>query len=165
MATERIRTSLGKSYFNEGTVRELKEEKFVLDKSRRFYLLDVIPMGAVRMTVSDKWKTNPNHADPRKRQRKAVQDYFAFKNKLQWECNILKFELGSQIEIVFFIPMPDSWSEKKKEKMNGTPHKQRPDCDNVIKAVQDTLLKEDGNVWSVNAKKYWAYNGSILVYC
>jgi len=165
MAAERIRTSIGKSYFNEGTVKELKEDKFVLDKSRRFYLLDVIPMGAVRMTVSDKWKTNPNHADPRKRQRKAVQSYFAFKNKLQWECSLLKFELGCEIEVVFFMPMPESWSGKKKEKMNGFPHKQRSDCDNLVKSLQDTLLKEDGNVWSVNAKKYWAYNGSILIYC
>ena len=121
-------------------------------------------MGAVRMTVSDKWKTNPNHIDPKKRQRKAVGQYFAFKNVLALQANLMKYSLGTILDIVFFIPMPDSWSNKKKEKMNGLPCKAKPDTDNLVKAVKDTLKKEDSDVWWEKAEKRWAYKGSIIIY-
>lgn len=121
-------------------------------------------MGAVRMTKSDQWKTNPNHPDPMKRQRKAVAQYFAFKNILTAQANLMKFELGKCLDAVYFIPMPDSWSEKKKERMNGMPHESRPDTDNITKAIKDTLRKEDGNIWWEKAEKRWAYKGSIIIF-
>ena len=46
-------------------------------------VFDIVPFPAPRMTKSDKWKTNPNHPDPLKRQRVPVTKYFAFKNKIQ----------------------------------------------------------------------------------
>ena len=39
----RIKNSLGHHYFNDGSAFVLRSEKYVLDKSRRFYLFDVIP--------------------------------------------------------------------------------------------------------------------------
>jgi Holliday junction resolvase RusA-like endonuclease len=116
------------------------------------------------MTKSDRWKINPNHIDPRKRQRPAVTRYFDFKNKVVKECNKVGYVMKNHIDVVFFLPMPDSWSTKKKELYNGKPHKSRPDIDNIVKGLMDAVKKEDGDVWSVKAEKRYAYKGSILIY-
>lgn len=160
----RIKNSFGQFYHNEGISLNIKEERYVLDTSRDFYLFDVIPTSAVRMTKSDTWKLNPNHIDPLKRQRKSVTKYFAFKNLIAYQASEMGFVLGDCVEVVFLVPMPDSWSKKKKELMNRMPCKVRPDCDNYVKAVQDSLSKEDGNIWYINCKKVYSYNGSIIIF-
>ena len=66
--------------------------------------------------------------------------------------------------MVFHIPMPKSWSKKKKEKYNGTPHQQKPDKDNYEKAMQD-CMKEDSHIWkSRGCEKRWAITGKIEIY-
>ena len=161
----RIKSSLGRSHYNKGGRLELNREAFAtLDHTREYYVFDIIPMGAVRMTQSDRWKTNPDHPDPKKRARKAVAAYFAFKTALVLQANLLKFTLEDYLDAIYFIPMPDSWSEKKKKAMLGMPCKSRPDTDNITKAVKDALLKEDSAVWWEKAEKRWAYKGSIILY-
>ena len=161
---ERKKDSLGVFHHNLGTRLEVKEEKYKVDYSREFYLFDVIPTPAPRMTQSDKWKTNPNHIDPDKRQRKAVTQYWQFKNELIAQSFKMNFNLKDTLDIVFFVPLPDSMSEKKKESLNGMPCKKKPDLDNYAKGFLDCLLNEDGNVWDIKAKKIYAYRGSILIY-
>jgi len=161
---ERKRSSFGTCHYNKGGKIEIKEDKFVLDHSREFYLFDIIPMGAVRMTISDKWKTNPNHVDPKKRQRKAVSQYFNFKNVLTLQAIQMGYKLEKWLDAVYFIPMPDSWSNKKKEKMNGMPHESKPDTDNITKAIKDALKKDDSDVWWEKAEKRWAFKGSIIIF-
>ena len=161
----RIKQSIGAHFKNGGSSIEVTEDTmYGLDKTRGFYLFDVVPMGAVRMSQSDRWKTNPNHLDPNKRQRKAVTEYWNFKNAIRTQAKAMDFELKTQIECVFMIPMPNSWSEKKKDKMNGMPCKVRPDIDNLCKIVIDSLKSEDGDVWSIKAEKRWAYKGSIIIF-
>jgi Holliday junction resolvase RusA-like endonuclease len=138
--------------------------EYEIDYTRKFYLFDVIPFGAVRMTQSDKWKTNPNHLDPRKRQREAVTKYFHFKDQIRQQAQEMKFNLSEILEIVFLVPMPFTWSEKKKVRSNKTPVKTRPDIDNYVKGFMDALENEDGFVWKIVAEKRYAFKGSILVY-
>ena len=161
---ERVKNSIGGHQHNKGVISEIVYSRFVIDTSRDYYLFDVIPMGAVRMTQSDRWKTNPNHTDPRKRQRKAVASYFAFKTILKLQANLMEYKMGDTLDAIYFIPMPDSWSAKKKDKSNGMPCHSKPDLDNITKAVKDCLLDEDSNVWWERAEKYWSYKGSILIY-
>ena len=156
--------SLGKCHFNNGMPTIVRETKFVMDKTRRFYVFDVVPMGAVRMSQSDKWKTNPNHPDPRKRKRESVVRYHNFKNRILDQAHLMNFELGQVFEAVYLMPMPNTWSIKKKREMVGLPNKVRPDTDNITKAIKDTLRKEDGDIWCEKAEKRWAYLGSILIY-
>lgn len=137
---------------------------YLLDTKRSHYLFDVIPMGAVRMTQSDRWKTNPNHLDPKKRQREVVRRYFKFKNDMFLQALAMKFELGDFLDAVYFIPMPQSWSEKKRKQMVGLPCKVKPDTDNITKAIKDALKVEDGDVWYEKAEKRWGFLGSILIY-
>lgn len=161
---KRIQNSFGKCHFNDGSCVVMEEGRYVLDHTRKYYIFDVVPMGAVRMTKSDTWKTNPNHVDPLKRQRPAVTKYFAFKTILNLQAKQLNYELGKHLDALYLIPMPDSWSKKKKEKMNGMPCESKPDTDNITKAIKDTLKKDDSCVWWEKAEKRWAYKGSIIIF-
>ena len=109
---------------------------------------DIVPMGAVRMNKADAWKKRP-----------AVLRYFAYKDHLR----ILKpvLEIGDPIR--FNMPMPPSWSLKKKQELFGKPHTQKPDIDNLIKAFWDALYEDDSHIWKVSAEKRWDYVGSIQV--
>lgn len=161
---ERKKESFGICHHNKGTKIVVNEGKYKVDHSREFYLFDVIPTPAPRMTQSDKWKTNPNHIDERKRQRKSVTQYWNFKNTLITQCEKMNFQLGKWFEVVYFLPMPDTWSEKKKDKMNGLPHETTPDTDNCTKSIKDSLRKNDSDIWWERAEKRWAYKGSVLIY-
>jgi Holliday junction resolvase RusA-like endonuclease len=160
----RVKSSLGTCHFNDGKPLEVDSTKYVLDHTRRYYIFDVIPMGAPRMTQSDRWKTNPNHIDPNKRQRTCVTNYFSFKNTLLYQAKEMGFTLEKTLDALYLIPMPNSWSEKKKERMNGLPCEVKPDTDNITKGIKDTFCKNDSNVWYEKAEKRWAYKGSIIIY-
>ena len=47
--------------------------------------------------------------------------------------------------------------------MNGDFHNQKPDIDNLIKAVLDALMAEDCRVHTVFARKFWAEEGGIVI--
>lgn len=158
------KVSLGKTWFNSQPETPPPETKFEIDYNRKIYIFDVVPVGAVRMTQSDKWKTNPNHPEPKKRQRLEVTKYFKFKDSVREQAQKMNYKLGDTLEIIFCVPMPQSWSEKKKERMNKLPVKTRPDADNYVKAFMDSLAKEDGNVWFIKAEKRHSFQGSIIVY-
>ena len=107
-----------------------------------------------RMTRRDKFLIPP---------RKCVASYWAFKNLLNFAANKRGFTLGESFYVNFEIGMPESWSEKKKKKMLGQPHKSRPDLDNFLKGICDCLLAEDSGVWKVTAEKVWAAKSRILI--
>jgi Holliday junction resolvase RusA-like endonuclease len=110
--------------------------------------IPLTPIAKPRMTRSDKWK-----------QRKRVMEYWAFKHALR----PYKIILPDIYKITFFMPMPASWSEKKKRMMEGLPHRVRPDKDNMEKAILDALHIEDAHIWSGWAEKRWARTGSIKI--
>tara|TARA_R110000737_G_C14489855_1_gene470036 strand:+ start:127 stop:345 length:219 start_codon:yes stop_codon:yes gene_type:complete len=63
--------------------------------------------------------------------------------------------------MVFSFELPKSWSKKKKKQMEGQEHKQKPDLDNLIKAVKDTIfykhpVHNDCEVSRTNSGKFWA---------
>lgn len=109
--------------------------------------IPVAPVAKPRMTRSDKWKTRP-----------AVLKYRQFKDDLR--VNV-KGTLEPRFSVIFLVPMPVSWSEKKKAAMYRMPHQQRPDVDNYLKGLMDALCVEDSHVYDVRSQKYWDYNGSI----
>lgn len=80
------------------------------------------------------------------------------------EARLLKMEVKNGSSIVFILPMPKSWSEKKKEQMNNEPHLQRPDLDNLLKALLDALMKEDSVIWKLGMlEKRWGDIGLITI--
>ena len=117
--------------------------------------IDIDPMGKPRMTQRDTWKKRP-----------VVTRYYGFKDELNLKCNKAGVIMGDVLGISFVIPMPKSWSKKKKAEFNNMPHQQTPDLDNLIKAVKDCLCKEDSNIWKYSPPpfKVWGETGKIIFY-
>lgn len=86
--------------------------------------------------------------------------YRAFADELR-----LKYseDLPVNLKLVFHIQMPKSWSKKKRAELVGMPHQQKPDIDNLIKSVLDSLLSDDACVWRCTAEKRWAEEGAIEI--
>lgn len=108
----------------------------------------IVPCAKPRMTRSDKWK-----------KRDCVMRYRAFKD----ECKLRGLEIPEAADVTYVIPMPASWSQKKKDTMRGMPHQQRPDLDNFDKGVLDAVLAEDSHVWQLHSRKVWGDTGWIIV--
>ena len=58
--------------------------------------------------------------------------------------------------VTFFIPVSPSWTKKKKAANHFKLHKQTPDIDNLLKALQDALKKADASIAQYNGlAKRW----------
>lgn len=107
------------------------------------------PVPKPRQTRSDKWKQRPS-----------VISYRNFADQVR-DLSVDLPEGGSHI--VFVIPMARSWSKKKRAEMDGQPHQQRPDLDNLIKALADAVHSEDSHLWDYRASKIWGEQGEIRI--
>ena len=87
----------------------------------------------------------------------------------------LKFDWGLQIEsqfpkkkqlagallldVTFFMGIPPSWSDQKKQEMTEEPHIFKPDVSNMIKFVEDCcqgiVFKDDCQIAVINCKKVY----------
>jgi Holliday junction resolvase RusA-like endonuclease len=110
----------------------------------------ITPVAKPRMTRSDKWNERP-----------CVTAYRKFKDDLREAIG--DFVLGDALWIQFYLPMPKSWSKKKKDEMRGKPHKATPDLDNLEKGLLDALLLHDSQIWHMDASKFWADEGAIYI--
>jgi len=109
---------------------------------------DITPVAKPRMTQRDKWAKRP-----------AVSKYYLFKDL----CRLHSVALPDTHHVTFLVPMPQSWSKKKKAEMYLQPHRQRPDGDNFIKALWDAVLPEDSHIYDFRVTKKWAYQGGIKI--
>ncbi len=110
---------------------------------------NIVPMGKPRMTRSDTWKQRP-----------VVMRYWAFKD----ECREQELMIPeNDAHLIFVIPMPKSWSKKKRQQMNGHPHQSKPDIDNITKAVLDAVHKSDAHIWDIRTSKIWGEVGQIII--
>lgn len=112
--------------------------------------IEINPVSKPRMTQRDKWAKRP-----------CVVRYYSFKDELRraWGCK----EVPDQLNLIFYLPMPSSWSKKRRNQMLGKPHQSKPDIDNLIKSFLDCLLENDARIWDVKASKRWAERGAIEV--
>lgn len=90
--------------------------------------------------------------------------YRAFADELRWYARVNNYKPKDSLKADFFLPMPKSWSKKKREQKNLTPHDQKPDIDNMIKAFLDVLMEEDKLVAEVHCRKFWGETGRIIIY-
>lgn len=106
-------------------------------------------MAKPRMVRGDKWKKRPS-----------VMRYWAFKDEVRLKKVFLPV---CNYHITFIIPMAESWSDKKKIKMNGQPHQQKPDKDNLEKALMDAVHDDDAKIWDGRVTKIWGIVGQIKI--
>lgn len=120
------------------------------------FTIPVNPVGKPRQTRSDRWKQRP-----------CVLKYRAYADEVRLHCANLGYEPEDTLYISFYIPMPSSWSEKKKKSHNGQPHRSKPDLDNMVKAFLDAIFAnneaDDCIVHRITADKFWALEGRIEV--
>lgn len=106
------------------------------------------PVAKPRMTRADKWKKRPcvekyrAWADVCRRvvtgqpTRKLPEEYMGV--------------MGS-----FYLPMPSSYPSNKKKNLSGHLHYVRPDVDNLLKAVLDSLFDKDSRISFVLVRKFF----------
>lgn len=101
-------------------------------------------MGKPRMTRSDKWK-----------RRDCVMRYRAFKDELKLRTNGKIPDDPDRVSWVAYLPIPKSWPKKKKDSHRNTLHRQKPDRDNIDKAILDALWEDDSGIASGSLEKRW----------
>ena len=109
----------------------------------------ICPVAKPRMTRADKWRKRP-----------ATSKYWHFVDlcklyRVQFPC------FGSHV--TFVLPLPKSQSKKRNAAMCGKPHMNRPDLSNLIKALEDSIYKEDAVIYDLWATKVWGYTGKIII--
>ena len=123
-------------------------------------ILNIPPCSKPRMTQRDRWK-----------KRQCVLDFYAFRDPIKQEVKRINTLLIKEspldwdnLTVIFLVPMPKSWSKKKKALMVGKPMQQRPDLDNYIKGLFDATHEEDSSIWKVTASKIWTdCTGKIII--
>ena len=122
-------------------------------------IINITPQTHVRTTQNDRWYFRI----PRDKLRAAglkrlerIEKYNQYKIDLLALCKSKGFTIPEQgLSISFFIPVPQSWSKKKKKLYHGTLHQSTPDLDNLLKAVFDSLLVQDkaiGHLHSISKR-------------
>jgi len=112
-------------------------------------IYDITPTGKPRMTQRDRWHKRPTTAA-----------YWAYKAQVR----LLGVTLPeSGYHVTFVIPMPKSWSQKKRTQHDGQPHQQKPDKDNLEKALLDAIFDEDSRIWDGRVTKIWGEKGQIII--
>jgi Holliday junction resolvase RusA-like endonuclease len=115
----------------------------------------VNPIGKPRMTQRDKWLNPP---------RPEVLRYRLAKEAVCFFSQATNFQCTPVLDITFVVSMSESWSKKKKALHDGQPHQQKPDIDNLLKFLLDTLLPNgDEFVHEVKLRKVWGYEGKIII--
>ena len=112
--------------------------------------IKIIPVSKPRMTRVDTWKKRP-----------CVTRYWAYKDELNEKIKELDIKVQDELFLEFYMPMPKSWSKKKKLDLLNKPHQQKPDIDNLVKGVMDAIFKEDSHVHTIYAKKIWSNEASM----
>jgi Holliday junction resolvase RusA-like endonuclease len=71
------------------------------------------------------------------------------------------------VDIEFRIPIPQSYSKKKKAELEWTPQNKKPDLDNLVKAVLDALngvaFEDDSLISDINASKTYAEEPGVYI--
>jgi len=121
------------------------------------YILNMKPMPAPRMTQQDRWGKRP-----------VVIRYKAFRQELVFRAKKQGLvQLPAVMGFEFVFPMPPSWSKRKKDEYRGQIHQQRPDLDNLIKAVKDSMTYGSGDDSHMGtylfAQKKWGDVGRITL--
>lgn len=113
--------------------------------------IDIKAVPKPRQTRSDKWKERP-----------CVMAYRAFADELRYKFGPVPYG-ASSVTLSFFIKMPKTWGKKKQSAMFGTYHQQKPDADNLLKAVLDALLPEDKGIARIECEKLWDDKDGISI--
>lgn len=125
------------------------------------FLFSIVPMGAVRTT------RRQQHVDKRAIRYRDYKLIIA-NAALGQMRGMAKLTTALALKIVFIMPIPASWSKKKRWDALEKPHISTPDLDNLIKGCTDALNKvvwlDDKQIVSVDATKAYGFEPRIELY-
>lgn len=128
--------------------------------------IDIEPMGAVRMTRGKVNIIRSGRYDPNDKRIKSVLAYLQYKEEIGWtikpQAHKEPFTGAIEASMIFYMPIPESWSGAKKLAHAGDyiPHISKPDIDNLEKGLYDAIrgivFKDDSQIFKVRemAKYY-----------
>ncbi len=102
-----------------------------------------VPVAKPRQTRADVWKKRP-----------CVMRYRAWADHARASAGTLPDNPFS-VSWVAYLPIPKSWSKVAKKMAAGTHHQQKPDRDNLDKALLDSLFKSDCGIAHGVLEKLW----------
>ena len=102
-----------------------------------------------RMTKRDRWA-----------KRRCVVRYFQFCDELR--LHLTKTPVPLFIE--FRIGIKKSYRKSRRLALLSQPHTQKPDCDNLIKAIGDFCKQDDSHLHTICARKVWSEIEGIVIY-
>ena len=134
-------------------------------------VIPVDPMGTVRMTAGMVKRIKYGLYGPDDKKALNVIRYLTYKNLIstiaRQEYKDEPMKGPVEVNIIFHMPIPPSWSKKKQRDAPGQWHDVRPDRDNLEKGVCDALNKivwnDDGQVCAGRIEKYYSDNPRIEV--
>lgn len=105
------------------------------------------PIAKPRQTRSDKWKERP-----------CVVRYRAWADRAR-QCmfeatGTVSITVG-RLDVVAYFTMSKRLSAKDREAIRGFQHMTKPDADNILKAVADSLCRNDQMIHTMSIKKRW----------
>ena len=126
---------------------------------RKKYTLNITQQTNVRATQGDRIFFRI----PREKLRPAglsrllrLEKYNDYKSSLSALVKQQRFTIPEQnVHMIFYIPVPKTWKEYKKNEMHMKLHQQKPDIDNLVKAVFDSIFTEDKYIADFRATKRW----------
>jgi Holliday junction resolvase RusA-like endonuclease len=102
------------------------------------------PMGKPRMTQRDKWA-----------KRDVVLRYRDWADGARAAAPADLPARPLRVNWTAYLPMPASWSKKKRASHFGMLHRAKPDRDNIDKAVLDALWPDDSCISCGSIAKFW----------
>jgi len=132
-----------------------------MKESLKEYIIPMDPFPAPRMSRRDRFRPSPS-----------AQRFYGNRDEMRAHLSTLGIsELPPAMGFSFHIPVSKSWSNAKKELHIGGMHQMKPDLDNLIKAVLDSITygkgRDDAHLGSILfAQKVWATEGAgrIMLY-
>lgn len=118
------------------------------------YYLPINPCPAPRQSRRDRWIKRP-----------CVERYHAFRDRIAEQKIEQKIVLPESPWLWFLIPIPRSWSKRKRADLLYQAHALKPDVDNLLKAFLDGVFRDenDSHVWDLRVTKIWSQAGAIVV--
>lgn len=86
------------------------------------------------------------------------------------EVRLRKVQIPDEnAQIIYLLPMPISWTSRRRDEMRGYPHRgkkdkaRKNDVDNLEKGLLDAVFGDDSGVWDLRNTKIWWDTGGIFV--
>jgi len=109
----------------------------------------ITPCPAPRQVRKDIWDPSPS-----------VQRYRAFKDEVRAQ----KVKISATPFVVFYMPMPDSWTGKRRDRYRMATHLTPPTLGDLLDGLFEAVFETDySHLAAVQGLKFWADTGSILV--